>query len=378
MFLNYLKCCLLSVLILIGCAKIRLRPGMPMAEPSPNWLMAGGNPARTNSYAGTISLPLKLQWRYSASSAIGKTLLVVDGILYFATLDGRLYALDIRTGQKIGHTKTDVEATAVYLDSSLIIARRYGDETLFRYDLKSGKYQWKVDAGDIASEPLIFDQGIFLTALYKHIDQYQPERGIRIWQTKLPNQIQSSPAAHQDKIVFGCDDGFVYAVAKSTGSVVWKFKTSASIQATPAILDTMVYIGSRDGNFYALSLNDGHELWRYEVTGLILHGAAVDSRQVIFGTTDSKLYCLDRLTGHEQWTFTAKSVISTSPLLSSDLVLVGSLDHHYYALDRATGKELWRYKTKGRIRTQPIIWRNYLIGASENNYVYAFSSEKEF
>lgn len=362
----------------MSCARIRLRPGTSLAEPIPNWLMAGGNPARTNSYAGDISLPLKLKWRYSATSAIGKTLLAVDGVLYFTTLDGRLYALDIRTGKKIGHIKTDHEATATYLDSSLIIARRYGDETLFRYDLKSGTYQWKIDAGDIASEPLILDQRIFITALYKHVDQYNPERGARIWQTKLPNQIQSSPAAHQNKIVFGCDDGFVYAVDKSTGNVVWKFKTNASVQATPAIWDTVVYIGSRNGIFYALSLNDGHELWRYNATGLILHGVAVNARQVIFGTTDSKLHCLERLTGRELWTFLAKSVISTPPLISQDKVFVGSLDHHYYALDLATGKELWKFKTKGRVRTQPIIWDKYLIGASENNYLYVFSSEEDF
>lgn len=378
MLLKYLKLSLLIFIYLFSCAKIRLRPGMPLAEPSPNWVMSGGNPERTNSYVGDISLPLKLKWRYNAPSAIGKTLLAVNGVLYFATLDGRIYAMDIRTGKKLGHAKTDLEATAAYLDSSLIIARRYGDETLFRYDLMSGKYQWKIDAGDIASEPLILDQCIFITALYKHIDQYHPERGARIWQAKLPNQIQSSPAAHQNRIVFGCDDGLVYAVDKGTGNVVWKFKTSASVPATPAIRDTFVYIGSRDGIFYALSLNDGHELWRYEATGQILHGAAVDSKQVIFGTTSSRLHCLDRLTGKEQWTFSAKSVISTSPLITQGKVFVGSLDHHYYALDLATGKEVWKYKTKGRIRTQPIIWGKYLIGASENSYIYVFSSEEEF
>jgi outer membrane protein assembly factor BamB len=375
--LKFIKIALLITLILAGCSKIKI---VHFASDPPiikNWEMYGGNAARTNFYPGNISLPLKLKWRYDATSAIGKTMLAVDGILYFTTLDGRLYAVDIASGKKIGQKKINFDAAPACQDTNLILGLRYGDETLFKYNLKTAKYEWKIDAGDIASEPLVLDENIIITALYNHIDLYDAKNGTKIWQTKTPDHIHSSPAVKHDKIIFGCDDGFVYAVEKLTGSIIWKFKTSASIQATPVIGDSIVYVGSLDKKLYAISLGNGKLIWSFQAGGQLFEAAALHNEFVIFGSTDSKLYCLDRTSGKETWTYEAKSVISTSPLICQDKVFFGSLDNFYYALDLKTGNELWKYETKGRIRTNPVIWGNYLIGASENNYVYVFSPEQE-
>ena len=375
--MKYIKFALLFILIFSGCSKIKIvhfKTEPPLIK---NWELYGGNPARTNFHPEDISLPLKLKWRYDATSAIGKTILAVDGILYFTTLDGRLYAVDIESGKKIGQKKINVAATPAYQDKNLILGFRYGDDTLFKYNLKTGKYDWKIDAGDIASEPLVLDEKIIVTALYNHIDLYDSKNGMRIWQTKTPDQIRSSPASKNNRIVFGCDGGFVYAVENLTGAIIWKFKTGAAVQATPVIDDTIVYVGSRDKKFYAISLNSGKLLWNFEAGGQLLEAAALNEQFVIFGSTDSKIYCLDRFSGKEIWTFEAKSAISTSPLICRDKVFFGSLDNFYYALALKNGAELWKYQTKGRVKTNPVIWGNYLIGASENNHVYLFSPEQE-
>ena len=36
---------------------------------------------------------------------------------------------------------------------------------------------WKVDAGDIASEPLIHDNSVYVSALYEHVDSYDLRNG---------------------------------------------------------------------------------------------------------------------------------------------------------------------------------------------------------
>ncbi len=368
---------LIILILLLNCARIKIKFDALEKFDFANWEMNGGNPARTNVYAGDISFPLNLKWRYSASSALGMSILAIDGFVYFTTMDGRLFALDIQTGKKIGHRKTVIDATCAYRDTSLFLALRYGDETLFKYNLKRNKNDWKIDAGDIASEPLILDHEIAITALYNHIDLYRISDGSKIWQTKTENQIRSSPAYHKGIIVFGCDDGFVYAVDKMSGQIRWKFKTNASVSATPAIQDTLVYIGSSDKNFYAIGINSGKPIWSYQTAGQILLASAVNDHVVVFGSNDSQLYCLDRLTGKKIWAFEAESIISTSPLITNSKIIFGSFDYHYYALDLSTGEEIWKYKTKGRVKTAPVIWGNYLIGASENNYVYIFSTSEE-
>lgn len=368
---------LIIFVLLAHCARIKIKFDTLEKLGLPNWEMSGGNPARTNVYFGEISFPLSLKWRYSASSALGTTILAIDGIIYFSTMDGKVFALDIKTGKKIGHRKTGVDATCVYRDSSIFLALRYGDDTLFRYNLNRAKNNWKIDAGDIASEPLILDHEIAITALYNHIDLYNISDGSKIWQTKTDDQIRSSPAFHKGIIVFGCDDGFVYAVKKIGGQIYWKFKTNASVAATPAIQDTIVYIGSSDNNFYAIGIKSGKSIWSYPTAGQVLLAPAVNDRVVIFGSNDRHLYCLDRLTGKKIWSFEAESIIGTSPLITNSKVIFGSFDYHYYALDLNTGEEIWKYKTKGRVKTAPVIWGSYLIGASENNNVYIFSATEE-
>lgn len=371
--MKYIKIFLAISVLFVQCAKIKINFRDLEETPTYNWHMYGGNPARTNFSPVDISLPLELQWRYNASSAIGKALIVNNGIVYFPTMDGRLYAVDIESGKKIGHKKIGIDATCAFHDTSLFIASRYGEETLFKYNLKRAKNDWEIDAGDIASEPLPLDNSVAITALYQHIDLYDVTDGSKIWQMKTDDQIRSSPACHLKTIVFGCDNGLVYAVDQVSGSMLWKFKTQASVLSTPAIKDSIVYVGSSDKNFYAINLKTGKLIWSLKTDGQILHSPAVNDQVVVFGSTDSHLYCLDRFSGSRIWSFEAESVVSTSPLISKNSVFFGSLDHHYYALDLKTGKETWKYKTRGRVKTAPVIWDKYLIGASENNHVYAFT-----
>ena len=375
--MQQLKLVILILLVLSNCTKLTLRKQKPIINSSPGWEMSGGDLARTNSCTGTISLPLKLDWRHNTSSAIGRTLLVKNGVIFFNTLDGRIYAYNIETGKKLGHIKTEHHATSIISGSTLFIARRYGDDTLFKYDLNRGKNVWKFNAGDIATEPLIINDGILVTALYNHIDYYDIDNGEEIWKFETDDQIRSSPAIEGSTIIFGCDNGYIYAINKVSGKKLWTFETGASVQASPSIKDGIIYIGSGDQYFYAINLLAGKLEWEFKTNGQILHSAAVNDSVVVFGSTDSFLYCLNCKTGELIWEFEANSVISTSPLICGNKIIIGSLDHYYYFLDIATGAELWKYKTKGRIRTEPVVWGDYFIGASEDYTLYVFKSNLE-
>jgi len=372
-----IKTLIFALLVLVSCSNIKYIRPIPSTGATVNWPMFGGHPARNNVLPSALTLPLELIWHFKASSAIESYLAVVDGSVFFGTKDGRIVSLDIRTGEEIGTLKMDVASTFAVVDTNLILARRYGDKTLSSYDLRKSKMSWGVDAGDISSEPLVFGASVIVTALYNHIDLYDRRSGVRIWQTKLKEQIRSSPAISGNVIVFGADDGVVYAVKKSDGSIVWTYATGASVVATPVIFNDTVYIGSGDHTLYALNAVDGALKWTFTASGQILNSAAVTDSALLFGSTDSHIYCLNPATGALKWKFEAQSVVSTSPLICDTNVLFGSLDRHLYLVDLQTGKELWKYKTRGRIRTMPVVWGGYLIAASENNDVYAFKMAGE-
>ena len=377
--LSKLTVSFIIMLTLCSCSRIVIKDVNLERDVVNDWPMYGNNPQRTNKYSQSIKLPLELIWCEKTTAAVEKSILAIDSVIYFGTLNERLSAIHIGTKKKVGKKKIDFPATCAYYNNHLIVARRYGNNTLYNLNLINGKTNWKINAGDIESEPLVVDNNIIITALYNHIDSYEFDTGTKLWTFKTDDQIRSSPAIIKNTLIFGCDDGNVYAIDKNNGKLLWKFATEASVQATPAIdiQNNYVLIGSSDFNFYALSIKYGTEIWRFQTNGQILNGAAIKNNKVIFGSTDNNVYCVDIQSGELYWNFTANSVVSTSPIISGDIVFWGSLDHNFYANNINNGKLLWKYKAKGRIRTTPVVWCNYFIGASENNYLYVFRTEED-
>lgn len=373
-YVSLVLSCLILVALYAGCNKAFRIKEASKDRSQENWGQFGRQPERLNQHNSPFLPPLENVWIYKATSAPGPTLLSVDGIVYLMTKDGRLDAVDVVTGKRINRKKLDkqIEATCTYFDGDLYIASRYGGETLARLDLDTGDYVWKIDAGDIASEPLVTRWGVYVAALYKHIDKYSTATGKKKWSFKTEDQLRSSPALGDSTLVVGSDDGTIYALSEKTGRLKWKFMAGGPVMATPVITNQKAFIGSIDSVFYAIGLNSGQIIWQHKTTAPMYQTAATDGIHLFVGCTDGTFRCLNVETGTELWMYKTGSVVSTAPLIAGNTVYFGSLDKNYYGINAETGEELWQFSTRGRIRTSPIIWGDYLLGASEDKYLYAF------
>ena len=98
----------------------------------------------------------------------------------------------------------------------------------------------------------------------------QPATGELLWQSNLPNDIQtSSPLALPDGKAFvaGCLDGHLYCFEAKTGEVRWKWRTTGGrgIWSTPRMaIDkggrATIYVSSHDSHVYALRDGEHKEL----------------------------------------------------------------------------------------------------------------------
>jgi outer membrane protein assembly factor BamB len=52
-------------------------------------------------------------------------------------------------------------------------------------------------------------------------------------------------------VIFGSNDGFVYAVTLADGTEVWRYEIGAPVKAPPAVAGDWILIGSDDGSVYA-------------------------------------------------------------------------------------------------------------------------------
>lgn len=349
------------------------------SEAHNNWLMAGVNTTRTSNFAREVPLPLAEVARFKLTSAAAQNLFIHNGVLFVPTLDGKLSTIDLTAQRFLSKKKMPGghAGTLAMNENGMVLAMRYGKETLFHYSLTRRNKLWEIDAGDIASEPLLADSCAYVSALYEHVDAYYLHNGKRKWQFRTTGHMHASPALADDILIAATDDGKVYGLEAGTGKKLWEVDLAQPILSTPVIAEQQVFLGTSRDLVVALALRTGEEQWRYKTEGRVFNAPAVNDSLVIFGASDGVVRALRKSSGALAWTFRATSGIGTSPLIAGSKVFFGSLDKIIYGLNAGSGAMLWQWTLEGRIRTNPIVWKDRLIVASENRYLYLFGPQEK-
>lgn len=374
----HLKRISLLILLFISTACNRFVAPLPETQnPSSNWPMAGANPARTSNLATELAVPLAEVARLKLTSAVAQNLLVHNGILFAPTLDGKLFTIDLATKRILKKKKMPGShvGTLALQGDDMILAMRYGKETLFHFNLMQRDKLWEIDAGDIASEPLLTDSCVYVSALYEHVDAYLLHSGARRWQFRTTGQLHASPALAGEYLIATTDRGKVYALNASSGKAFWEADLAQPILSTPVIAQEQVYLGTSRDLIVALDLRTGAEKWRFKTEGRIFNAPAVNDSLVIFGASDGVVRALRQQNGSVAWWFRATSGVGTSPLIAGSKVFFGALDKNIYCVNASDGALQWQWHLEGRVRTNPIVWKDYLIVASEDRYLYIFGPQ---
>ena len=230
--------------------------------------------------------------------------------------------------------------------------------------------------------------------------------GALSWKYQTGGKIFSSPVLYRDLLLFGSEDGYLYALHAITGTLAWKFKTGGPVQSSPAVRNGKVFFASVDGIFYAVNASTGRLLWKFSTQGekragakglwtmkpvteymddpfdFFLSSPATDSALVYFGSGDGNLYALRMTDGKLQWRFPTAGIIHTSPVLSNNTLYFGSWDRFLYALDSRTGREKWKFRTQADtaihllegIQASPLVYDGHVYFGARDGYFYSLDT----
>ncbi len=230
----------------------------------------------------------------------------------------------------------------------------------------------------------------------------------------LDSPSYSSPLVTKDMIVFGSDEGGVYAYSKD-GVRRWTFNPRLRpVSGAPASDgENLVFFGSADRNVYAVTADKGSQVWVFRTQDRVDGDPTYWEGVVLVGSRDRHLYALDARTGRPRWIFpphrpappprapagkgkaasapgNGGHAVSTGefgrskPLVVDGVVYVGNLDGHLYAIDASDGEMLWRFRTGQGSETGGVgissspAWSNGVLffGSSDQN-VYALRDDGE-
>lgn len=195
------------------------------------------------------------------------------------------------------------------------------------------------------------------------------------WRAAIGSPILSSPAIGLDGTVYvGANNGYLYALKGTDGSVLWKYKTAGRVVSSPVVTKTgVVFVGSADKSVYAINGTNGTKLWSYKTGGAVTSSPCIGADGLLYvGSYDGYVYALSQATGTARWVFKTGGAVTSSPNLSSQGILfVGSNDNSLYAIDTITRAKLWSYATGGDVQSSPALAGGNVYFGSFDGRVYA-------
>ncbi len=326
-----------------------------------------GNVQRTGVFAGTGPAVLGgVKWTFKTGAPVVASPAVADGVVYIASLDGYLYALEEETGAERWKFKSRmpiasspaVDGGSVYFVSST--------GALAALEAASGKPKWVL--------PTEYERRFEAKGLhgYPSAAQTIPDA----W-----DLFTSSPAVAGGKVFFGSGDGGIYAVDAATGVLQWKFTTKDVVHASPAVAAGTVYVGSWDGTLYALDAESGALKWTFAAgQDPVAHNQvgfqsspAVDGGTVYVGCRDAHVYALDAATGSRVWDYpTSKSWVVATPAVKDGVVYAGTSDSsRFMALDARTGRLRFNIDLKAYVFSSAALAGDFAYVGNHNGSLYA-------
>lgn len=319
------------------------------------------------------------------------------GYVYFPTTGGKIYKFDVdgdlrRTGDVGGGIQG---GCAIYSDKVFVGTSTGYVVALSRHSLKA---IWHYSAGNPVNSMLAIDpdtQTIYATdsaGVVHAIDLSGSSR----W-TKSIDATSSPSIGPHGEVWVGANDGKLYALSSTDGSVLLSFATGGAVKSTPAVFsegaETYVFAGSDDGKIYALKVTMSKNEYGALVTRVVklwerATGAAIDtlspaiSQKVVWAcSTDNYLYALKIEDGTNYTAAIGLSGIPVSPTIAGGLIITGTDQNRLraYSTDSPLAPWAWtkfgaNVKTDGVLRRTGSRW--YLV--TERDFPLCFAGAPPF
>jgi outer membrane protein assembly factor BamB/predicted phosphohydrolase len=338
---------------LYGIEKTWLRKSLTRSE-------VPDEPILRPSFAVNDSFPhIRTKWKHQTGYTIASSPAMFRDNIVVGDASGRVIALNKVTGKKQWSFTAGgpVYSTPAVDQENIIFAST--DSTIYCINGKKGNVVWKLktDASVVAS-PVIRKGIAYIGGSDGTFRAIDVNKGILKWKYDgIGGFVECTPAYHNEKIIFGAWDEYVYCLDARTGNLVWKWRSDrkgtllSAAACEPVVSDGKVFIVAPDRHMTAIDLDSGTTVWRtnqFRVRETI--GLSEDGMRVYVRTMNDSLYALSAKNSQPDvlWGLNAQFGydINSAMIKEKDgLIFYPTKNGLLIAVDGITGELLWKYKT---------------------------------
>ncbi|MBS1996283.1 MAG: PQQ-binding-like beta-propeller repeat protein [Cyanobacteria bacterium SZAS LIN-2] len=303
-------------------------------------------------------------WAYATKGPIGwmasPCLSRDEKLVYVCSADGRLYAVDSRSG-KLAFSydaKAPLLSSPLITDEKLILTDTQGK--VHALDPQTGTDIWVVESNSnnvasMVASPVVHGHSVIVCDRRGVVTALDIRLGMKLWTFTAADAIVAAPKVHGDKLYFGTRGGQVYAINCSTGKQAWKYVAAGKILSTPVTSVDTVYVGSQSGLFFALDADAGRLTWEMQTEGAIATGGVLVYTSIIFASQDKWLYCCEKYDGSLKWKVPLKGTPSATLEAVGSTVVCVTKEGWLQAFDTENGKLAYESFLKKDIESAPLL-----------------------
>jgi outer membrane protein assembly factor BamB len=186
--------------------------------------------------------------------------------------------------------------------------------------------------------------------------------------------VMATPLLTADMAYCCSNDGFLYALSRSTGRLVWKAEIGSALHASPALGEQAVYVGANDGRLYGFEISSGERLWQFGIPtqGALESVPSLANGRIFFGSGDGRIYALDAETGGEYWHYSTPDAVYARPLVLNDQLIVASSGLELASLGISDGRPRWSRLFNHPITAAPAFFKGRLyLGTRGDPHLFA-------
>jgi outer membrane protein assembly factor BamB len=340
-----------------GCARAAQAPATPAtaAEPTSSagapaqvWRAKGGRRftgrlvlAGETIYGGGVDRKVVAMdlgsgqqlWSSRLGGLIGGGVVVGGDTVYAASSrpEGKVYALDGKTGRRVWRTTTGpVNAPLALVDKVLVAENQRGE--IIGLDARTGNIRWRRRLGVARIPALAGDSGTLIVATVDSLFRISAIDGKVVRRAASPGAVVSSWIRHRGMLVAGTTDSLVVAVDPDSLLPRWQVRLDAPVLSSPAAMGDTVFAASRRGSLYRIVSEPSPRADRVaDLDWPVTAPVTVVDGLILLGGADGTLRAL-RPDGSEAWRLQLRWPVELGVLLLDDglLAVGGDGDIHRY------------------------------------------------
>ncbi len=295
------------------------------AAPLVNWPLFGRVPERTHYLPATdraLDPPLRRAWAVNTHALIEFPPVIAGGVGYVVNKYGNAKAVRLRDRKVLWERNSDPRDVGVPTDVTSpvfhdgVVFFAYLDGRLVAVDAKTGAHKWTTNLDShLESSPVVVGNRLYLGDDKTNVVAVRASDGKVLWQFNSPGAIKASPSYHDGRVYVADYEGSVFCLEAVSGKPLWRTNTTkvapfgeGGFYSSPAIAFGRVYAARDDGTVFAFDLDSGRVDWSFPTHNFAYGSPAVAKvpgtpPTVYIGSYDEHLYALDASSGKQEWKY---------------------------------------------------------------------------